>query len=261
MSVKPPPAVAVSEDGGPPPAAAKPALRARAWQGIRAAGAARFPGVEGRIPNFVGAEAAAARLAATPVWQAARVLKCNPDSPQRPVRHQALKDGKIVYLAVPKLRSERPFLRLDPAVLGPGQLWAASSVKGATALGEPVTVEEVEPIDLVVTGCVACGRRGARLGKGGGYSDLEFALLRAAARLHPEVPVVTTVHDSQLWPADSLPMAAHDVPFDWIATATELVETRRRLPRPRGIHWDRLSPEQIAQMPCVARLQPRPPGG
>jgi len=48
----------------------------------------------GRIPNFAGAEAAAERLREHPAWQAARTVKSNPDSPQRPVRQRALEDGK-----------------------------------------------------------------------------------------------------------------------------------------------------------------------
>ena len=81
----------------------KTELRKICWQGIRDAGVARFPGVEGRIPNFIGAEAAARRLVAHPLFEEASVLKCNPDSPQRPVRHAALKAGKRIYMAVPKL--------------------------------------------------------------------------------------------------------------------------------------------------------------
>jgi 5-formyltetrahydrofolate cyclo-ligase len=42
--------------------------------------------VIGRIPNFVGAEAAADQLAALPAWEAARVVKANPDKAQRAVR-------------------------------------------------------------------------------------------------------------------------------------------------------------------------------
>ena len=52
-------------------------VRARAWKAIRDAGVARFPGVEGRIPNFVGAEAAAERLAATDVWKRAKAIKAS----------------------------------------------------------------------------------------------------------------------------------------------------------------------------------------
>jgi len=57
--------------------------------------------VKSRIPNFAGADLAAWRLAETPAWKAARVVKCNPDPPQIPVRLRALHDGKILYAPVP----------------------------------------------------------------------------------------------------------------------------------------------------------------
>jgi hypothetical protein len=40
---------------------------------LLAAKVARFPGAEGRIPNFTGAEAAAERLRRLPVWTAADI--------------------------------------------------------------------------------------------------------------------------------------------------------------------------------------------
>ena len=79
-------------------------IREHVWQTLEESPARRFPGTRGRIPNFVGAERAADRLCELDVWKRANVLKCNPDSPQRPVRLRALKDGKIVYMAVPRLR-------------------------------------------------------------------------------------------------------------------------------------------------------------
>ena len=240
------------------PLSDKPRLRSEGWARIRAAGVARFPGVEGRIPNFVGAEAAAERLAATEIWRTAQVLKCNPDSPQRPVRHRALKAGKIVVLAVPKLASKAPFLLLDPAWLAPSELWAASSVKGATTLGQPVGLDDLPPIELIVTGCVACTRGGARLGKGGGYSDLEYALLRQTGHVHAEVPVVTTVHGCQFLPAGALPMDAHDVAYDLVVTPEESVQTTTAHPRPAGLHWDRLPAEKIDAIPVLAQHPDRP---
>src|SRR3989440_12243198 len=78
------------------------ALRQEVWPEMSAARGARSPGAAGRIPNFSGAEAAAERLRATGVWQAARTVKANPDSAQLPVRQRALEDGKTVYMAVPR---------------------------------------------------------------------------------------------------------------------------------------------------------------
>jgi hypothetical protein len=56
----------------------KRVIRERIWALLERERAARFPGVEGRIPNFAGAPAAAARLASLPAWRAARVVKSNP---------------------------------------------------------------------------------------------------------------------------------------------------------------------------------------
>ncbi len=76
---------------------------------------ARFPRpVYGKIPNFEGAVRVAAWLKELSEWKKARVVKANPDSPQRPVRRLALEQGKVVYMAVPRLREERCFLELDP---------------------------------------------------------------------------------------------------------------------------------------------------
>jgi 5-formyltetrahydrofolate cyclo-ligase len=165
--------------GDPEVLAAKAALREEAWAAIRAAGATRFPGPEHRIPNFVGAEAAAERLRATDVWTRARAIKANPDSPQLPVRQRALEDGKTLFMAVPRLASERAFIRLDPEHLAV-KPHAAASIKGSSEHGRPVAVEELDPVDLVVSGCVAVDPSGARLGTGGGFSDLEYAVASEA---------------------------------------------------------------------------------
>lgn len=241
--------------GGKPRRAGDPkaALRRRVWDDLRAAGAARFPGARGRIPNFTGAERAAERLAATDEWRAARIIKVNPDSPQRPVRRAALEAGKRLYMPVPKLASERPFLLIDPAELAPDQLWEASSIRGASKLGRPVAVRDMERIDLIVTGCVAVSARGGRLGKGGGYSDLEYAMLRELDLAGEKTPVATTVHSVQVVDAAELPMTEHDISLDFFVTEKGLVRCVDRPRRPPGILWDHLDPAKRASIPVLAR--------
>ena len=54
---------------------AKDVVRERAWAALEASGDARDDdGPRGRIPDFVGAEEAAAALAETPEWQQARIV-------------------------------------------------------------------------------------------------------------------------------------------------------------------------------------------
>jgi 5-formyltetrahydrofolate cyclo-ligase len=218
----------------------------------------RFPmPLHDRIPNFAGAEAAARRLTELPEWRAARRIKCNPDAPQRAVRLAALREGKTVVMAVPRLRAERCFLRLDPDDLQ-GKLAAAATIKGASTLGTPVSPAQIGRIDLIVAGSVAVTTKGARLGKGGGYSDLEFALARASGLVGEETPVVTTVHELQVVD-DPIPMTAHDVPLDFVITPERVIRTGRRFAKPAGIIWDELSETQLADMPALARLAPKRP--
>ena len=238
----------------------KQALRERVWALLAQHRVARFPfPIEDRIPNFVGAEAAAARAAALPEWKTARRLKCNPDAPQRPVRLRALQDGKVVFMAVPRLAARRCFIRLDPRRLH-GHLAEAATIGGASRLGEPVTPDALGEIDLVVAGSVAVHADGRRLGKGGGYSDLEWALARELGVVDARTPVLTTVHELQVVRV-AIPMTAHDVPVDLVVTPERMIRTRGRRAKPRGIRWDELSDAQVRAMPPLAALRepaPRP---
>jgi 5-formyltetrahydrofolate cyclo-ligase len=94
----------------------KQAIREHVWALLQREGAATAD-VRGHIPAFVGAKEAADRLAALPAWQAAQVIKANPDRAQLPVRVAALSAGKLLYMAVPRLAKPKPFYLLDPAEL------------------------------------------------------------------------------------------------------------------------------------------------
>ena len=226
--------------------------RARVWREMEIRGVGRFPGTPGRIPNFVGAERAALQLQALRAWREARAVKINPDAPQLPVRRLALREGKVVYMAVPRLRSLECFLELDPHRLGKRALQAAS-IRGAERLGRPVGIDAVPPIDLIVCGAVAVNARGARVGKGGGFSDLEYGLLAEAGRVGPKTPIVTTVHAVQVLP-EAIEMQRHDIPVDVVATPDGLMGLRPDFPRPGGLYRDELAPDKIAAVPVIERL-------
>ena len=236
--------------------AAKAALRDEVWAAMSEARVARFPGAKGRIPNFTGAEQAAERLRQTGAWRRARTVKANPDAPQWPVRQRALEDGKTVFMAVPRLADEHPFFLLDPDNLADPPR-KASSIKGASRSARRIGVDDLEPVDLVVAGCVAAGEDGARLGKGGGYSDLEFALASEAGLIGRATTVATTVHDLQVCPAGVIPTVDHDARLDLIVTPTRTIEVPRRGRRASGrVRWEELSDEKIEAIPLLARLRP-----
>jgi 5-formyltetrahydrofolate cyclo-ligase len=245
-------------DAGGPVAvlAAKARLRDEVWSAMSAKDITRFPSPAGRIPNFVGAEAAAAAFAETDEWKRARTIKANPDAPQLPVRVRALRDGKLLYMAVPRLAGDDPFFVLDPDALADAPHKAAT-IKGAARSARTVSFEEMEPVDVVVAGSVAVGEDGARLGKGGGFSDLEFALASASGLIGPNTVVATTVHDVQVQPAGVIPVVEHDVPVELIVTPTRVLRPRRTA-RPRRVpelEWSELTPEKIAAIPLLTRLQ------
>ncbi|KDQ68183.1 5-formyltetrahydrofolate cyclo-ligase [Streptomyces halstedii] len=228
---------------------AKQAVRTRVWDALTAADAVHDASVHGRIPNFKGAEEAAARLAALPAWQRASVVKAVPDKAQLPVRAKALEAGKTVYMAVPKLAGLKPFYLLDPAALTVPPAEAAAS-RTAASIAPTVEVDALRPLDLIILGSVAVNRDGARVGKGAGYADIEFALLTEAGLVTPETVVVTTVHALQVT-ATPIPTTKHDVSVDLIVTPGETIICPKPH-RPSGVHWSDLTTEKIAAIPALA---------
>ena len=212
-------------------------------------GAYPFP-LRGRIPNFRGAREAALRLFETPLLQQAQRIKVNPDSPQRFVRAEALRRGIQVYVPTPRLAGG--FMLLDPAAIPHDAIWKASARSNWDRYAAPVALEALPEMDLIVTGCVAVTPAGKRAGKGAGYSDLEFAILRELG--HPSAPVVTTVHNVQV--VGDFPIDSHDQPLSMIVTSTRTIGIDDLLPCPDGIEWSKLPPDALKAMPVLASLQP-----
>jgi 5-formyltetrahydrofolate cyclo-ligase len=238
--------------------AAKAALREEIWRTLAVPGVSRFPGPDGRISNFVGAEAAAERLRVLPEWKQAATVKANPDSPQLPVRQRALEDGKTVFMAVPRLADDLPFFRLDAGAL-PVTPRRAASIKGASRYGRAVALDELEPVDLAVVGCVGVSADGARLGKGGGFSDLEYALACELGLISDRTVMATTVHELQVVDLGRIPVTDHDFVLDLIVTPERIIDCRgkrRRLRPHTGIRWDDLTDEKINSIPVLRQLRP-----
>ncbi|WP_329084625.1 MULTISPECIES: 5-formyltetrahydrofolate cyclo-ligase [unclassified Streptosporangium] len=225
----------------------KQAVRERVWSAL-IEGEISTPDARGYIPDFVGSDKAAELLAATPPWRKARTVKANPDTAQLPVRARALADGKILYMAVPKLATIEPFYLIDPArsALPPAQ---AASSKVASDASPRVGIEEMRPIDLVVCGTVAVNREGVRLGKGAGYSDIEVGLLIEAGLVSDRTVIVTTVHSLQMVD-EPLPEGEHDFRVDLIVTEKDVIACPPHR-RPDGLIWSSMPTEKIAAIPLL----------
>lgn len=230
----------------------KDQIRKRIWDLLVEKEVARFPlPPHGRIPNFEGADSAARQLRETGSWQKARVLKCNPDSPQKPVRENALSEGKTIYMAVPRLSEERCFIELHKNRIY-GSLAKAATIKGAFKYGKKVGPGHMKRVDMVIAGSVAVNENGGRVGKGGGYSDLEYAIGREFGIVDHDTPVVSTVHPFQIVNED-IPMTPHDVPLDMVVTSEHVIHCPMKT-KPKGIIREDLDESKIGAIPILRRL-------
>lgn len=235
----------------------KNAIRGHIWDLLEQHNAALDADVHGRIPNFVGSEAAADRLAGLPVWRTSHVVKAVPDKAQLPARvrgtareqarlHGSAEAGQTASLlpARPRDPDRFPGSRRDRRWCRPGRAQRRSR---RTPSDRPR-----------VCGSVAVNRDGVRLGKGAGYSDLEVALLQEAGLIGPETTIVTTVHPLQVVDGD-LPETEHDFSVDLIITPGETIKCGPSR-RPTGLIWEHLTPEKIAAIPTLAARAPGKPG-
>lgn len=232
---------------------AKDPIRRRVWDRLEADDIARFPfPPHGRITNFDGAADAAARAMALSELADADAVKANPDAPQLPLRRKLLHNGTTVYMAVPRLAADRPFVELDPEEIS--DLDAAATISQMSNYGRKVGPEDVPELDAIVVGSVAVTEDGARVGKGEGYSDLEYAVLRGFGLVDDDTPVVTTVHDVQFLEED-VDTERYDVPMDVVCTPTRTVRTETTRPRPEGIFWNDLDSKRLDEIPILDRLR------
>jgi 5-formyltetrahydrofolate cyclo-ligase len=179
---------------------AKKLLREEIWSKLETNRVARFPlPCYGRIPNFAGSDKAAEKVRLLTEWKQAKVVFANPDYAQQEVRRYALLDGKVLVMASPKLK--RGYVVVDSKDVKSVENFA-STIRGAFKHGMTVNASEIPKPDLIVEGSVAVDISGHRLGKGGGYGDVEVRTLK---RMFGFIPIMTTVHDMQI---------VKDVPFE-----------------------------------------------
>jgi 5-formyltetrahydrofolate cyclo-ligase len=96
-------------------------------------------------------------------WKSATALKVNPDSPQRPLRAEALRRGITIFVPTPRLRGG--FKKLDPRRIPPDKIEEAASLSRGDRWSEEVALVEmpglVVPCGLSQS-CRRCGRSGPR---------------------------------------------------------------------------------------------------
>jgi 5-formyltetrahydrofolate cyclo-ligase len=193
----------------------KQKLREKIWKLLEEKKIARFPlPCIGRIPNFEGSEKAAKLLTNLPEWKTAKIIVSNPDAAQQPVRELALKEGKILIMATPRLK--KGYLKIEPKDVKEKEK-EASTIKGAFKYGKQI--KDLPKADLIITGCVAVDKEGWRLGKGGGYGDKE---IKTFLEKFGKILVITTIHELQIM--DGVPHENHDTKVDYIVTPNKIIK-------------------------------------
>lgn len=228
------------------PKLSKEEMRRKIWTLMEETGISRFPKpVYGRIPNFIGLDIAAQKLAEQWEFKRAKVIKVNPDSPQRMVR--------LLTLLMPTPRLSSGFLLLEPRKIPKRAYEDASSIRGAFKYGKICSINEIPNVDLIVAGSVAVSRDRVRVGKGGGYGEIEYGILRELGVVDEKTPIFTTVHDIQI--VDFLPKDIYDLTVDAIITPTRVIRIDDVGERPKGIMWDRIESERINEIPPLTQLR------
>ncbi|WP_460387777.1 5-formyltetrahydrofolate cyclo-ligase [Thermus thalpophilus] len=183
-------------------------LREEVWNTLARYGLALHPTPpHGHHPNFLGAKKAAERLLKAPEFQGARRILAGMDAVLKPLREEALRQGKELLLPHPDRPGEFLLLKdLDPRRL--------KRVREAYRFGVPVALGG-QAIDLVLIGAVAVDEEGGWVGKGYGFPQ---------AWLQVEAPFATLAHPVMVYPRLPVPSERR----------VDLIATPQRLIRPGG---------------------------
>jgi len=228
----------------------KQSIREIIWDKMMEEKVGRFPfPLKGRIPNFRHAEKAAAHVFEMEVYQKASVVKVNPDSPQLPIRAQVLKDGKTLLVPTPRLKDG--FIQVLPEDVPPGEEKRAASLKNIHQYGKVIPLKDLPRVDLLFAGSVAVHPDGRRIGKGEGYADREYAILRELG--NPPMPVIGTVHSVQVV-NDDFQTDDYDLTLDYIVTEKGILETGAGDRKPSGILWELVTDEERKKMPVLDEI-------
>jgi 5-formyltetrahydrofolate cyclo-ligase len=151
------------------------------------------------------------------------------------------------------------FYKLDPKFLRRNQLERAATKAGAAELGTAIQLTALKQIhvDLIIVASVAVNPiTGARIGKGKGYADLEYAIMSQMGCVTTKTIVITTCHESQL--INDLPnqiMEQHDLPVDIIITPKRYIYTKRLFQRPERVYWNKIDVDMISSIPVLQELK------
>ena len=162
---------------------------------------------------------------------------------------------------MPTYGIRRGFLKLDSQTVPAGDEQFAATLDGMTRFGTTVPLERLETthssLDIMVTGASFVTPSGLRMGKGHGFFDQKWAMLREVGLATSETTLVAAVHDVQVLEEEAVGEALvepHDTIVDYIVTPTRTIRTDADRSRPEGIHWDLLTMAEVETIPPLKTL-------
>ncbi len=166
----------------------------------------------GRIPNFVSSEKTCEKIRDITEYKKARVIFVAPDSPLRRVREIILEDGKLLVVALPHIKD---IVEIDERI----NIKDAAKISGFERYGKSLKSK----IDIMIEGSVAVDLKGNRIGKGKGYGDKEYEILKNSGFLNKNLKIITIVHEIQVFEDFSHLMTEKDVKVDIIITNKRII--------------------------------------
>ncbi len=193
----------------------KEVIRRQVWDELEGRDLVDFPRpCHGRIPNFKGSRGVGKRIRELDEFTAAKCVFCAPDVVLKGVREIVLHEGKVLAVALPHIEGLVEIRERK-------EISRATTIRGFRKYGKPLQTT----VDLFVQGSVAVDRFGNRLGKGRGYGDREYQLLKAMGLLKEGTRVVTVVHELQIVDDLGKLMEERDVRVDYLITPSEVIRT------------------------------------
>ncbi len=172
----------------------------------------RFPPY-GRIPYFYGAERACERVTELEEFTTCGTVFSAPDGVLLRLREIVLEYGKTLVAALPKMK--------DFVVIR-GKI--RPTIANMQRYGEKVELSELG-ICIFAQGCVAVDLYGNRIGKGSGFGDREYEILKSRGAIDSATYIVVA-HELQVFDDLSHLVEEHDVRADVILTPDRVIRIR-----------------------------------
>lgn len=235
----------------------KAGFRDSIWSYMETNDIARFPRpVFNRIPNFKGAEQACCKVKELMEFQTSYAIKIGPDKPLEHIRYLTLEANKSLYVPTPRLRHGLLNKITPPPSATKRDLHICATSEGVRRHSVRIGLNSKIKIGLVIVGSVAVSMAGYRIGKGEGFSDMEYAMLASLGSVDTDTTVITVVHECQVF--ESIPeelFKEHDVPADIIVTPSRIIRCEPQLKKPNNIIWSLLTEEKMNSIPILRTLK------